>query len=619
MMSSLTARAPLAALFAAGLIGCQGPVEAEGSARPHEAAAAADTSDPAAAQALEREIERAASGVHDEALARLLRDHWRDRLERAPVFATTIGVHAFDARWHEVGPAARSRAREQREAFLERGQAIPAAELDEDDRLTLELFLAELESSAAREPCEFWAWSVSTRANPLSTIAELPELMASEEEHEALVARYRGFPALVDAQIADLRGGLARGLVADAESLRRTAEMLERQLATPVDEWSLLEPVAGLPRDDPKREALRAAVVEAVEPALRRFAALVRDELLPAGRGGAEVGLAALPAGATCYAALIRQHTSETPAAAQLHELGLEHIARIDQEFRELGARALGTGELDEVLARLRTDPALYFETAEEVEAFARESLSAAQAAVPKWFAHLPKTPCEVRRIPDYEAPFTTIAYYHPPADGEPGVYFINTHAPTTRPRYEARVLAIHEAVPGHHTQIALSQELPDAPAFRRYGGTTVFVEGWALYTERLADEMGLYETDLDRLGVLSFDAWRAARLVVDTGIHAKGWTREQAVEFMLAHTALAKNNIVNEVDRYVGWPGQALAYKYGQIEILRLRAEAEAALGERFDIAQFHEVVLGAGAVSLPILRRRIRAWVEQRSTSGG
>ena len=355
----------------------------------------------------------------------------------------------------------------------------------------------------------------------------------------------------------------------------------------------------------------REAVVTQIEPALRRYVSLLREELLPVAREGAKIGVTTLPDGAACYAAMIRHHTSERPSAEALHELGLTHIARIDEEFRVLGKRAFGTAKLEQILARLRTDPRLYFETKAQVEEFARDTLRAAEAAAPKWFGRLPQTPCEVRPIPDYEAPYTTIAYYRQPSELEPGIYFINTFEPKTRPRYEARVLAIHEAVPGHHTQIALAQELSDAPAFRRHGGTTVFVEGWALYTERLADEMGLYQDDLDRLGMLSFDAWRASRLVVDTGIHAKGWTRQQAIAFMLAHTALAENNIVNEVDRYVGWPGQALAYKYGQIEFWRLREQAEAGLRERFDIAKFHDLVLGAGPVTLPILRGRIEAWI--------
>lgn len=570
---------------------------------------------------LARELERAAAGVDDEAFARLLREHWQDNLEHAPVFASSIGVHAFDDRWSERGPDARAAARARREGYLERARELAAGELSERDRLTLELFMAELESVDAIEACQLWAWSVSTRTNPLSELVEMAVLarIDGEDRGAGLLARLRSFAPVVDAQIADLRDGLSRGLVGDAETLRRTIEMLDRQLASPVDEWSALDPVAALPVNDPLRVGAREAIATQIDPALQRYASLLRDELLPAARDGAQIGVSALPDGATCYAALIRHHTSEQPSPEQLHELGLTHIARIDEEFRTLGKRTLGTGKLDEILARLRSDPALYFETAEQVEDFARASLRAAEAAAPKWFDQLPQTPCEVRPIPDYEAPYTIMGYYRQPSDVEPGVYFINTFAPTTRPRYEARVLAIHEAVPGHHTQTALAQELADAPAFRRHGGTTVFAEGWALYTERLADEMGLYESDLDRLGVLSFDAWRAARLVIDTGIHAKGWTRAQAIEFMLAHTALAENNIVNEVDRYVGWPGQALAYKYGQIELLRLRAQAQAELKDRFDIAAFHGVVLGAGAVTLPILRARVEAWVRETKANDG
>ena len=234
---------------------------------------------------------------------------------------------------------------------------------------------------------------------------------------------------------------------------------------------------------------------------------------------------------------------------------------------------------------------------------------------MPRFFGTLPKASCIVRPIPEYEAPFSTIAYYQGPnPDGsKPGEYFINTYAPETRPRAEARVLAYHESIPGHHLQIAIAQELDELPAFRRHMGITAYVEGWALYTERLAEEMGLYADDLDRLGVLSFDAWRASRLVVDTGIHALGWTRERAEQFLAENTPLALNNIENEVDRYINWPGQALAYKLGQLEIRALRAQAKEALGEDFSIQSFHDVVLEAGAVSLGVLRQQVEAWIEE------
>jgi uncharacterized protein (DUF885 family) len=236
---------------------------------------------------------------------------------------------------------------------------------------------------------------------------------------------------------------------------------------------------------------------------------------------------------------------------------------------------------------------------------------------MPEWFGRLPEADCVVVPIPDYEAPYTTIAYYRQATETKPGEYFINTHAPETRPRFEAEVLAWHEAIPGHHLQIAIARELDALPAFRRYMESTPFVEGWALYTERLADEMGLYSSDLDRIGMLSFDLWRASRLVVDTGIHAKGWSRQQAIQFMLDHTILAPNNIDNEVDRYISWPGQALGYKLGQLTFSRLRYVAEERLGEHFDIREFHDLVLGGGALPLDILEQRVMAWIESHEES--
>ena len=286
---------------------------------------------------------------------------------------------------------------------------------------------------------------------------------------------------------------------------------------------------------------------------------------------------------------------------------GLEEIRRIDAEFVELGARLLGTDGLQPTLKALREDPALYFTTRDEVADVARASLERANAAVGDWFGLLPKTPCEVVVMPAHEEKHSTIAYYREPAgDGSrPGQFYINTYAPETRPRYEAETLAFHESVPGHHLQIALAQELEHLPDFRRFWGSTAYIEGWGLYTERLSEEMGLLTSELARFGVLSFDAWRASRLVVDTGIHALGWTRQAAIDYLAAHTALGLNNVANEVDRYIAYPGQALAYKVGQLELLRLRAEARARQGDRFDIRRFHDAVLGEGALPLPVLRQ--------------
>ena len=324
---------------------------------------------------------------------------------------------------------------------------------------------------------------------------------------------------------------------------------------------------------------LRAAVRDVIRPAFERYLAVVRDEILP-GRASERPcrACSTSPGGREAYARLIEAHTSLPLTAEEIHAIGLEEVARIDAELAVLGERVLGTSDLVEIRRRLRSDPAMHFATRDEVREMADLSLARANAAVPEWFGILPKAPCVVITMPEHEERHSTIAYYRQPAmDGSrPGQYAINTSEPTTRPRYEAQALAYHEAVPGHHLQLAISQELTDLPDFRRHNGPTAYIEGWGLYTERLADEMGLYSGDLDRIGVLSFDAWRACRLVVDTGMHALGWTRQQAIDYMLEHTVLAENNVVNEIDRYIAIPAQALAYKIGQREILRLRAEAK-------------------------------------------
>jgi uncharacterized protein (DUF885 family) len=310
---------------------------------------------------------------------------------------------------------------------------------------------------------------------------------------------------------------------------------------------------------------------------------------------------------------MIKIHTSLDLSPDEIHRFGLEELRRIRAETERLGAQELGLGDFTAIQRRLRDDPALHFATRAQVEATAHGALARAAAAMPTFLNRPPRTPCVVKPIESFEEKDSTIAYYQPAAmDGtRPGTYYVNTSEPTTRPRFEAEVLAFHESIPGHHIQIALAQELADVPLFQRHLGVTAFVEGWGLYSERLADELGLYSDGLSRLGMLSFDAWRASRLVVDTGMHAMGWSRAQAIAFMRDNTPLADNNILNEIDRYICWPGPAVAYKIGQREILRLRAGAQARLGPRFDLRAFHDVVLGSGAVSLTVLRAQVDAWM--------
>lgn len=559
----------------------------------------------------------ATKGVRDPALAQVLADHWTWTLTNDPVTATRLGVHLFDDRIGDNSDAALVEGQRARDALIGRLETLTG--LGPEDALTADLLMADLRASAAVDVCRYERWHVSASTNPLARYGDLARIhpRTTERDWTNLAARYEAVGRSIDVEIDLLRDGAKQDLVADAESIRRTIAMLDAELAKPVETWSFLEPLAKDPMTATVRARLHAAVADGIQPALVRYRSLLHDELLPRGRPDGKGGIGALPIGEACYAAQILAHTTRVASADDIHQIGLDEIAAIDRELVTIGKRALGTDDLATTLARLRGDPALHFATADEIEDTAEATLAAAKAAIPRYFGRLPAADCVVARVPDYKAPFTTIAYYEPaiPDGSKPGEYFVNVLDPQTRPRYEARVLAVHESIPGHHLQIAISQELRELPAFRRNAGYSAFVEGWALYTERLADEMGLYATDLDRLGMLSFDAWRAARLVVDTGLHAKGWTREQAERFMLEHTALGANNIRNEVDRYVGWPGQALSYKLGQREIWALRRAAEKALGERFVLAEFHDAVLGAGAVTLPVLRKRIEAWTAARA----
>jgi len=548
-----------------------------------------------------------AAGVTDDTLRALLTAHWEWQMRRLPTWATRLGDRRFDAELPDRSPAALEDARARRRAFLARATAVDPAALDRRDRVTHALFVDELEADIRLEILHTEQWAVSTRDNPYFELADVVQAhtIRDPEDGRTLLARLDAGDRLVDEMIGNLRAGLAAGRVAAAEAVRRTITQLDAELARPESGWGLAAPASDVP-------GVPAAAL-ALRPAIARYRDVLAGEILPRARTGDAEGIRALPDGDAAYRACIRFHLGFDRAPEDLHALGVAEIARIDRALVELGRRVLGAPDLAATIARLRGDPALYFSDAPSLLAAAQDALDRANAAIPRWFGTLPRTGCVISVIPPHEAPYTTIAYYQPPnPDGsKPGEYFVNTFRPEVRPRFELEALSWHEAVPGHHLQIAIAQELGELPAFRKHGGSTAYIEGWALYTERLADEMGLYSSDLDRIGMLSYDAWRASRLVVDTGLHALGWTRARAEAFMLEHTALTAENVSNEVDRYIAWPGQALAYKVGQLEFLALRAEAEQRLGARFDVRGFHDVVLGQGAVSLPVLRAQVEGWI--------
>lgn len=574
---------------------------------------------PAAAPSVERSTDARSYGVRDPRLVALLAEHWDGLMQRYPDWATALGDHRFDGRSFDSSRSAEQAWVERQQDWVKRLRALQG--LDPQDAVTRDLLVTELEGALGQQVCDFGAWSFSPRDNPLldgNGLGERFELRQTTDGTN-LVRRLEGLASDLHVRASRLQEGAAQGLVANRVSTELVIRQVRDQLALPLEEQPVLLPLKRIPDDwtPEQREVfettLRTAATHWVQ-GMEVWVGTLEQNVLPIARVDGE-GLIGIPDGEACYTGLIEHYTTLPLDADTLHETGLAEIERLHGELSALGARSLGMSDVNAIFERLRTDPELYFDTELQVEGKAREALSRAKAAIPTWFGRLPETDCVVERVPPYEAPYTTVAYYRQAVPGErPGAYTVNTYAPETRPRYEAEVLAFHESIPGHHLQIALAQESGGIPLFRRHLGATAFVEGWGLYSEQLADEMGLYSSDLDRIGMIGFELWRAARLVVDTGLHSKGWTRQQAVDYMLANTPLAENNIVNEVDRYITTPGQALAYKTGQLEIWRLRREAEATLGERFDIRAFHDVVLGSGAVSLPVLGAQVQAWVSSQ-----
>jgi uncharacterized protein (DUF885 family) len=556
-----------------------------------------------------------------EALRDLAEEFWQGLMRSEPTWATILGDRRFDDLLDDNSPAGRDAERARLRDIARRANAIDPGSLSPMGRTTRSTLIEEIERELAQLGTGLERWNLDQLNGPQTFFMDLPDMqpISTPAEADAMVSRWQKVGPYMDQVSANLRTGLANGEVATRAVTERVVHIVAGIVKRPLAEWPPMTVALAERPDwsDADRERFRAGMEEAIErgvrPAYAGFLRLLEREILPVARPDDRAGIMHVPGGAEAYRKLILAHTTLALTAEEIHDIGLREMDRIDAEMAELGAKVLGTNDRTTTIARLRDDPELRFSTAAEIQASAEASLARAQAAVPQWFGRTCRALCEVSPVPEHAQEHQTLAYYTLPApDGtRPGRFWINLYAPETRPRYEAEALAFHEAVPGHHLQIALAQELEGIPAFQRNLGPTAFAEGWGLYTERLADEMGLYSSDLSRFGVISYDAWRAGRLVVDTGIHAFGWSRTQAIDYLVDHTALGLNNIENEVDRYISYVGQALAYKIGQLEILRLRHEAEAALGERFDIRTFHDTVLGAGAIPLATLRERVEDWI--------
>ncbi|MGW4065464.1 DUF885 domain-containing protein [Amycolatopsis sp. NPDC004747] len=541
--------------------------------------------------------------------------------EQEPLNPSVLGLPGDHDRLADQTRAGQERYREAYTALAARARALATEGLTPEEAVTREVVIASAEVEADRLAARSADLAVSDglTAPALGLLMYLPYYKLDDER------KARGYLtrlAAIEPFLADLterqRESLAEGLVPPAYLARVGIDYIDRYLAAAETDPLKVGTTAVVEGFETERDRLLA---EVVRPAYARYRDFLRTEVEPAGRPDTAPGISHVPGGAERYAALIRAETTTERTAQELHETGLALIEKLGAEYRELGAKVFGTTELAEIFERLRTDPALRWRDGEELLAGARDAIARAEAVAPRWFSRVPAEKCEVAPVPEADAASGTIAYYlQPSLDGtRPGTYYANTHDAEKRPRFTSEAIAFHEAVPGHHFQLSLAQELRDLPLLRRIGMFNAYAEGWGLYAERLADEMGLYSDDVSRLGMLTQDSMRAGRLVVDTGLHALGWSRQQAVDYLVENTPMARLEIEAEIDRYIGWPAQALGYMVGRLEIQRLRAEAERALGERFDIRGFHEVVLGHGMLPLSALAKVVTDWVAERRDTPG
>jgi uncharacterized protein (DUF885 family) len=554
------------------------------------------------------------------ALHALFAEHWERGLSENPVMASFRGDRRWNDQWGDNSLAAIERRAHADSATLERLRSIDRDLLDDTDQVSYDMFAWNLQGSLDSHRFRAHLIPLNQRGG-VQSLDGVQESLRFEtvKDYEDWIARLRGIDTLIENTMTLMREGVRQGYTPPRVTMERIPAQIAAQVVDDPTESRFYRAFRRMPDaiDAATQARLRkeaeAAIAEVVIPAYRRFQTFFNEEYLPACRES--IAARDLPDGAAFYRHLARRFTTTGMTPEEIHAVGLAEVARIRAEMDAIIEKVGFEGSFAEFLEFLRTDPRFYYETPRELfEAYLAVSKRIDPELVKVFHVEsIPRMPYGLRPIPDNIAPDTTTAYYmQPAADGSrAGFYYVNLYRPEVRPKYEMMVLSIHEAVPGHHFQIARAMEL-DLPEFRRGSGITAYVEGWALYSERLGHEMGLYDDPYDHFGQLTYDMWRAVRLVVDTGMHYKGWTRQQAIDYFRANAAKTEADIVNEIDRYIAWPGQALAYKIGQLRISALREYGEKRLGERFSLKDFHESVLNQGALPLEVLEARVRAWIE-------
>lgn len=551
-------------------------------------------------------------------LARLFADERAFVYREDPLSATSAGIHDYDDRLPSVTPETNARQTRDNEAFLTRLHAIDRAQLSRQEQVSYDLFDFMVGQRVRLARYNDWRLPFNSDSGFYSEILLIDDLQSPRtvRDYENYIARLNDTPRYFREQIANMRVGLRDGFTLPREIIGGVSQVIGGFRFENVEATNFYAPFANFPATVPEserarlREAGRAAVANSVIPAFNEFRIFFETEYAPRARN--TIAAQRLPNGRAYYADLVRYYTTLPDATPQqIHQIGLREVARI-RAAMETEMRASGfQGTFPEFLAFLRTDPQFYATTPEQLLREAAWITREIDAQMPNYFGRIPRRPYTVQPVPAAIAPNYTGGRYSGGRTDQAGEYWVNTYALNTRPLYVLPSLTAHEAAPGHHTQISLARELEGLPEFRGTFYPHAFGEGWGLYSERLGEEMGIYHTPYQRFGRLTYEMWRACRLVVDTGMHSMGWSRQRALDYLAANTALSTHEVRTEIDRYIGWPGQALAYKMGELKIVELRQRAEAALGDRFDIRAFHDVVLGSGGVTLPVLERQVDEYI--------
>ncbi len=551
----------------------------------------------------------------------LLDEAWEWHLVQSPVLASSLGDRRFNDQWGDSSIKAIEARHEQRQGYLDRLRAIDPSALSANDQLNYDLFRRGLQNDIDGYQFKSYLMPISQRGGVQSLESTAERLrMQTVKDYEDWLARMAAVPEVIEQTMALQERGRKSGYMSPKILMQRIPDQLAQQTVENPEDSPFFTAFENMPdtmsEEDRSRlqESAKKVIAGEIVPAYREFSQYFTNTYLPASRES--IGVSELPNGEAFYEYRARLYTTTQMTPDEIHRLGLNEVKRIRDKMQLTIDELEFEGDFADFLHFLRTDPQFYYEDPDELFEAYLATCKRIDPELVKLFGKLPRMPYGLRPIPDNIAPDTTTAYYsRPAADGSrAGYYYVNLYKPEVRPKYEIEVLSVHEAVPGHHLQIALAQELEDVPNFRRYSGFTAFIEGWGLYSESLGYALGLYKDPYSRFGALTYEMWRAVRLVVDTGMHYKGWTRQQAIDFFRDNAAKTELDIINEIDRYLAMPGQALAYKIGQLKMLGLRRQAEQVLGDDFDIRAFHDELLGAGAIPLETLETRMNRWLTQQ-----